>query len=89
MKLVETHDIGDGWDEYSGKGSLSVSLRKDDGEFVKGVTIYAGEPEDNTFYRDLDGAFSIADLVKAAYEAGKSGEPLTYEFIDENAKEAV
>lgn len=87
MKLVETHNIGTGWDEYSGKGSLSVSLRDDDGKQVKGVTIYAGEPEDAVFFRDLDGAYSIADLVKAAYEAGKRGETLEYELIDENEGE--
>ncbi|MFW5434307.1 hypothetical protein [Paenibacillus apiarius] len=51
---------------------------------IKSVTIYAGEPEDAVFYRDLDGAFSIADLVKAAYEAGKRGEPCEYDFVDES-----
>lgn len=84
MKLVETHDIDISGYEYDGKGSLSVSLRDDNGKTVSSVTIYAGEPEDAVFFRDLAGAHSIADLAKAAYEAGKRGEPLEYEFINES-----
>lgn len=84
MKLVETHDIDSSSYEYDGKGSLSVSLRDDNGVTVSSVTIYAGEPEDAVFFRDLSGAYSIADLVKAAYEAGKRGETLAYEFIEES-----
>jgi len=86
MKVTETHDIGTGWDEYSGKGSLSVTVTTDIGEKVD-VTIHAGEPEDAVFFRDLDGAYSIADAIKLAYEAGKRGETLEYEFIDESGAE--
>jgi hypothetical protein len=86
MKVTETHNIGGGYDEYAGKGSLDVTVVDDAGN-RKSVTIYAGEPEDAVFYRDLNGAFRIADAIKLAYEAGKRGEPLEYEFIDENEDE--
>ncbi|OMD16245.1 hypothetical protein [Paenibacillus odorifer] len=84
MKLVETHDIEQGYDEYNGKGSLTVTLVGADGKDVASAAICAGEPEDATFFRDLNGAYSIAELVQAAYEAGKRGETLEYEFIDES-----
>ncbi|UKS30196.1 hypothetical protein LOZ80_15145 [Paenibacillus sp. HWE-109] len=87
MKVVETHDIGSGYDEYSGKGSVEISLYDAEGKGIGGVTICAGEPEDAVFYRDLDGALCIEPLLRAAYEAGKRGETYEYEFIDENAEE--
>lgn len=74
MKITETHSIGTGYDEYAGKGSVDVTLTDEGGKRIASVTICAGEPEDAVFYRDLDGALSIADLAKAAYEAGKRGE---------------
>lgn len=83
MKVTETHDI-----DEDGKGSLTVSLEDAEGNEV-GATIFAGEPEDAVFYRDLNGAYSIVYLVKAAHEAGKRGEDFEYECIDENDKEAV
>jgi hypothetical protein len=88
MKVTETHSIGKGYDEYGGKGSVSVEVVADNGE-KSSVTIYAGEPEDNVFFRDLSGALSIGKLVKAAYEAGKRGEPYEYEFVDESEEESV
>lgn len=89
MKITETHDIGGDDDyEYFGKGSITVTVEDDAGN-RKSADISAGEPEDATFYRDLDGAYNIADLVKLAYEAGKRGEEMTYKFVDENEKEAV
>lgn len=87
MKVIETRSIGTDYDEYYGKGSLSITLEDAEGKRLAGATICAGEPEDAVFYRDLDGAYSIADLVKAAYEAGKRGEPYEYEFIDENGED--
>ncbi|MCU6709313.1 hypothetical protein M6D81_11405 [Paenibacillus sp. J5C_2022] len=73
MKITETHDIGD-FDayEYCGKGSLTVTVEDDAGN-SKVVDIMAGEPEDAVFYRDLNGAYSIAAAIKLAYEAGKRG----------------
>lgn len=80
MKVIETHDV---YEDYE-KGSVSVTLYNDEGKRIAGVDISAGEPEDNTFYRDLNGAYNIADLVKVAYEAGKRGEPYEYVFLDES-----
>ncbi|MEK5414353.1 hypothetical protein [Paenibacillus sp. FSL L8-0708] len=84
MKLVETRNIGTDYDKHYGKGSIDVSLRDDNGRHVTGVAIYAGEPEDAVFFRDLSGAKSIANLVKTAYEAGKRGETLEYEMVLES-----
>lgn len=86
MKITEIHDIGTGWDEYGGKGSLSVAVEDDAGN-RKLVDIMAGEPEDAVFYRDLNGAYSISAAIKLAYEAGKRGEEMTYEFVNENEEE--
>lgn len=83
MKITETHDIGNDYDEYYGKGSIDITL-----EFADGITaslgIMAGEPEDAVFFRDLDGAYNISKLIKLAYEAGKRGEEMTYVFVDES-----
>lgn len=88
MKIVETHDIGEDFDEYCGKGSIEVKVTDDTGRSVN-VDIMAGEPEDAVFFRDLSGAYSIADAIKLAYEAGKRGEEMEYVFVNENDKEAV
>ncbi|MHA7962836.1 hypothetical protein ACX93W_01740 [Paenibacillus sp. CAU 1782] len=86
MKIVETRNIDKSGYEYHGKGSISVVVTTEAGE-KETVTIHAGEPEDAVFFCDLDGAYSIADAVKLAYEAGLRGETLEYEFIDENEAE--
>lgn len=83
MKVTETHCIRG---EYNGKGSLTVTVEDDAGN-RKSVDIRAGEPEDAVFFRDLNGAYAIADAIKLAYEAGKRGESLEYEFIDESEEE--
>jgi hypothetical protein len=36
-----------------------------------------GEPEDSNLSRDFNDCWSIPDLMKTAYEAGKNGEPFT------------
>ena len=80
MRVVETHDI-----DEDGQGTLSIEVETESGECS--VSLMAQEPEDNTFYRDLNSAYSIAELLKLAYEAGKRGELYEYEFIDENPEE--
>ncbi|MCG7407731.1 hypothetical protein MH117_09875 [Paenibacillus sp. ACRRX] len=84
MKLIEARCVRKEYGYETGKGSVRVKLVDDVGNAIKSASIYAGESEDATFYRDLDGAFNIADLVKVAYEAGKRGETLEYEFVDES-----
>jgi len=89
MKITEIHNIGGDDDyEYCGKGSITVTVEDDAGN-RKSADISAGEPEDAVFFRDLNGAYNIADIVKLAYEAGKRGEEMTYEFRDDNEEEAV
>ncbi len=49
-----------------------------DGEEV--FEAYDGEPEDSNLSRDFNAIYSIPDLMKRAYEAGKAGE--TFEIED-------
>ncbi|GGP13498.1 hypothetical protein [Oceanobacillus neutriphilus] len=88
MKIVETHDIheNDGYED-SGKGSLTIKVYNSEGDKVASAWVAAGEPEDAVFFRDLYGAYGIIDVVKAAYQAGKDGEDVEFEFIDEQAPE--
>ncbi|MEH7464609.1 hypothetical protein V7166_21870 [Bacillus thuringiensis] len=44
-------------------------------------------PEDATLGRDLNFVYDIEDYIKMAYEAGKAGEPLEIEHIDEDEEE--
>lgn len=83
MKLKVFNSISEGDYEYWGKGSLSWRLEFEDGT-IKSTTISAGEPEDNCFYRDLNGAHSIEDLIELAYWAGRRGEVFQKETIKED-----
>lgn len=40
-------------------------------------------PEDATLERDLNFVYQIPDLLKRAYEAGKSGEPFLVDYVQE------
>lgn len=83
MRVTEIHNVRESDYEDDGKGSIEVTVQLDDGT-EKSVYICAGEPEDAVFFRDLEGAYYIADLVALAYEAGKRGEEMIYEFVDES-----
>ncbi len=48
------------------------------------LSFHDGEPEDNNLGRNFNSCYSIKDLVKKAYEAGKSGESLEIEEIEDN-----
>jgi hypothetical protein len=87
MKVIETHAIGVEFDEYCGKGSISLEVQDGDGRILGGLEIMAGEPEDAVFFRDLNGAYKIEKLMRLAYEAGKNGEEYNYEFINEDEEE--
>ena len=88
MKVIETHNIfEDVFDEREGKGSLQITVKDDEGNRIGGLCIRAGEPEDAVFFRDLEGAYRIEDLMRLAYEAGKRGESYDFEFIDEKDEE--
>ena len=46
------------------------------------LTFRDGEPEDNSLCRNFNDVFSIAGVVKLAYEAGNAGEELTIEHTN-------
>lgn len=81
MKVVETHEYYNS--DHDGVSNVIVELIRDNGE-KESVSIGEGEPEDMYLFRDLSDAYSISDLVKMAYEAGKAGEEFEYDFIEEN-----
>ena len=47
------------------------------------ISIGDMEPEDATLNRDLSCVFSISDMILEAYNAGKNGEELIFEHIEE------
>ena len=77
MKVVETITEG----EYGEDVNLEVSLETLD--FKGSVSFGSGEPEDMSLGRDLSDAYSISDLLKAAYDAGVRGEEYHFEQISE------
>ena len=58
-----------------------------DGE--QALLVFAGEPEDNTLFRDLNFVYRIPDLMKHAYEAGKKGEKFEVKQIKLDDKEEI
>jgi len=78
MKITETLSK----DEWGEDGTLEIELITD--KFTGSVQFGSGEPEDMTLNRDLSDAYSISNLLVAAYEAGKRGEDIEEIFIDED-----
>lgn len=78
MKITETVTPG----EWGDAGRIEIELITDSG--ATSCSFGEGEPEDMTLNRDLSDAFSIGDMLVMAYEAGKRGEELEHEFIDED-----
>lgn len=62
------------YDEDECSEALAIKI---DGE--KAVSFYDGEPEDRTLGRCFNDCYSIGELMKKAYEAGKNGEKFEYE----------
>ena len=81
MKIVETTSPGERGDTGHIEIELTTELGKTSCSFGE------GEPEDMTLNRDLSDAFNISDMLIMAYEAGKRGEELEHEFIDESDDE--
>lgn len=75
MKVIQTTYIG----EYGDNG-ISVEIRRDNGE-GETVSFIEGEPEDMSLSRDLIDAYSLVNLVKMAYEAGKEKETINFEYL--------
>lgn len=81
MRLVETYNTTNNW-EYR-QGPWTLEIIDETGKSTHRVSFSEGEPEDMTFGRDLSDVFSISNLVRAAYEAGRNGEVLHYEYVEE------
>lgn len=85
MKVVQTVYTGDCW--RSGESDVDrrveVALINDKGKVVHSVGFSEGEPEDMVLYRELEDAYEIAALVKAAYELGRKGVEVTFEDVTE------
>ncbi|MET3658484.1 hypothetical protein [Sporosarcina psychrophila] len=81
MKVVQTVFTGNCW--RSGEDNVDqrveVALIDDEGLDVMSVGFSEGEPEDMTLNRDLNDAYSIADLVEKVYELGRGGVVVTFE----------
>ncbi len=80
MKIVETVTSGE-W----GDAHIEIELITDSDK--TSCSFGEGEPEDMTLNRDLSDAYNIADMLIIAYEAGKRGEELEHELIEEKDDE--
>lgn len=70
VKHTEANDYGEGQ-------SLEIKTPK--------YSIYFGdmEPEDASIARDLNDVLYIEDMIQEAYEAGKAGEDLVFEELED------
>ena len=60
--------------EYDSEARIEVEIESKEGK--KTFSIGEGEPEDMYLFRDLSDALSVPDMIRLAYEAGRSGEIL-------------
>ncbi|QIG62576.1 hypothetical protein [Sporosarcina phage Lietuvens] len=85
MRVIQTvytgHDWMTGEDDVDRR--VEVSLIDDEGKTLSSVGFSEGEPEDMTLGRDLNDAYSIADLVEAAYELGRKGVEVDFDSVTE------
>jgi len=83
MKIKEIHEFFSA--DHDNVSSVTVIVET---EHETGAVAFGeGEPEDMYLFRDLIDAYDISDLLKMAYYAGKRGESLEYEFIEERDDE--
>lgn len=80
IKVVERYSQ----DDFDYRESYEIKVTED-GKVVYALEFYDGEPEDNYLCRNFYDVYSIVDLMKYAYEAGKQGKEI--EFIDEREDE--
>ena len=84
MKVIETHEFYNS--DHEDASNVTVEVILNSGTKAS-VSIGEGEKEDMYLFRDLSEVCSIIDLVNLAYEAGKNGEEMIYEFIEEKDKD--
>lgn len=78
MNVHETFLTEDAMKERDYRNAYAISIN---GEML--VEFWDGEPEDANLARDFSDCFSIVDLMRRAYEAGKNGE----DFIETSSEE--
>lgn len=83
MILKETHEFFNS--DHEDASQVIVEVITNTGK--DSVSIGEGEKEDMYLFRDLSDAYSIANLVTLAYEAGKAGEEFIYEFHEEKEED--
>lgn len=71
--------------KYIGTDRIKILIEsgKDKGKLL----FKTGEPEDNSFNRNLSDVYNIPDALKLAYDAGKNGEEWVEEWIDDDGEE--
>ena len=76
MRVIERFN-NDDMDEYH---FYEVELTDDKGNTVEKMSVSdsCDTPEDNTLGRSFADIYQVVDMIKAAYEAGKNGEDLTF-----------
>lgn len=75
MKIKTVHSFN----ELDYRGYYAVYVNGD-----RVVCFVDGEPEDANMSRDFNDVYSIPDLMKMAYEAGKNGEDWEWESLNED-----
>jgi hypothetical protein len=74
VKVFSLSDKGLKDNEY--RGAMSISI---DGK--QAFSVWEGEPEDATLYRDLNDCWSIPSLIHRAFKAGQAGETFEIENV--------
>lgn len=74
MKVVARKGIVFGYFEFDMNMNFKIIV---DGE--QRASFFDGEPEDNTLSRNFNDVYSIPDLMKMAWEAGKNNEEFVVE----------
>ena len=80
MKITETHEFYNS--DHTDASNVEIEIQFDNSE-KRTISIGEGEKEDMYLFRDLSDAYNISDALIAAYNAGKNGEKLSYELIEE------
>lgn len=84
MKLIETHEYYNS--DHEDASQVNIELTTDSGEKIE-ISLGEGEPEDMYLFRDLSDVYLISEAIIAAYNAGKRGEELDYDIIEEREDE--
>ena len=78
MKITKTIPSEQTLEDNDYQDSMSISI---DGEKV--FAAHDGEPEDNTLSRNFNDCYKIIDIIRKAYDAGKAGESIEFETIED------